>query len=96
VENGVNWNNQPATGARFVSWWPRGNQPVEFVVTSEVVSALMRGKKLSVQIFSARESESAGYASREHPDPAKRPQLIIVTDGSFTLNAPDRKPEPGP
>jgi hypothetical protein len=96
AENGVNWSNQPASGARFVSWWPRSNQPVEFVVTSEVASALMRDKKLSVQLFSARDSASAVYASREYPDPAKRPQLIIVTEGAFTLNAPDRKPESGP
>jgi hypothetical protein len=96
AEKGVTWNNHPVTGARFVSWWPRANQPVEFVVTSEVASALMRDKKLSVQLFSARDSASTGYASREHADPAKRPRLIIVSDGSFTLKAPDRKPVSGP
>lgn len=87
TENSVKWNNQPATGARFVSWWPQANQPVEFVVTSEVASALMRDKKLSVQLFSTRDSSGVDYASRENSEPAKRPQLIIVTDGSFTLNA---------
>jgi hypothetical protein len=78
-EGGVNWNNQPATGARFVSWWPRANEPVEFTVTSEAIGALARDGKLSVQLFSTRESAAAGYASREHVDPAKRPQLILVT-----------------
>jgi hypothetical protein len=87
TEKGVNWSNQPSTGASFVSWWPQANQPVEFIVTSEVASALMRDKKLTVQLFSARDSASAGYASREHPDPSKRPQLIIVTEGSLTRNA---------
>jgi len=87
TEKGVTWNNQPATGASFASWWPQANQPVEFIVTSEVASALMRDKKLTVQLFSTRDSASTGYASREHPDPAKRPQLIIVTDGSLTRNA---------
>jgi hypothetical protein len=96
TENGVTWNNQPAAGARFVSWWPRTNQPVEFVVTSEVANALMHDKKLSVQLFSTRESAGVGYASRESSDPAKRPQLIIVTDGSLTLNAPARQPEEKP
>jgi autotransporter-associated beta strand protein len=87
TETGVTWNNQPSTGPRLVTWWPQANQPVEFIVTSEVLGALARDKKLSVQLLSARESASVDYASKENADPAKRPQLIIVTDGFFTLAA---------
>jgi autotransporter-associated beta strand protein len=87
TETSVTWNNQPSTGPRFVTWWPQVNQPVEFIVTSEVLGALSRDKKLSVQLLSARESAGVDYASKENPDSTKRPQLIIVTDGFFTLAA---------
>ncbi|MFD0893871.1 DNRLRE domain-containing protein [Luteolibacter ambystomatis] len=87
AENTVTWNNQPAAPARLVTWWPRQNQPVEFIVTTDVLAAMAKDKKLSVQLFSARESGGTSYASREDADPARRPQLVLVTDGTFSLDA---------
>lgn len=80
TENAVTWNNQPAAPARLATWWPRQNQPVEFTVTTDVLAAMARDRKLSVQLFSARESGGTSYASREDANPARRPQLILLTD----------------
>lgn len=80
TEKGIAWSNQPAVSPSFVSWWPQAGHPVEFVVTSEVLAAMARGDDLSVQLFSTRESAEAAYASKEHPEAAKRPQLILVTE----------------
>ncbi|HZJ14701.1 MAG TPA: DNRLRE domain-containing protein [Chthoniobacteraceae bacterium] len=87
TESGVNWNNQPAAGTRFVSWNPQANAPVEFNVTTDVLAALAGDGKLSVQLFSVRDVGGPGntdYASKENATVANRPQLIITVNVTAT------------
>lgn len=81
-ETGITWNNQPGGGKRFASWIPAPNLPVEFVVTPQVQAALATDGRLSLELLSLKDVGAPGlasYASREDPDPARRPQLLLVT-----------------
>jgi hypothetical protein len=83
-ETGLTWNNQPIAGRRFATWIPTAGSPVEFVVTSQVLDALARDKKFSVQLHSIHNSGGAGnieYASREQVDVNSRPQLLLLMAG---------------
>ena len=80
-ETALNWNNQPGGGKRFATWIPAANVPVEFVVTPQVQAAFAGDGQLSLQLFSLSNVGGPGtvtYASREDPDPARRPQLLLV------------------
>lgn len=80
-EAGITWNNQPGAGKRFATRIPGTNQPVDFVVTPQVLEALAGDKQLSVQLYSLRDIGGAGladFASREAADPATRPQLLLT------------------
>jgi autotransporter-associated beta strand protein len=81
----VTWNNQPGGGKRFATWIPAAGQPVEFAVTPQVQTALNGNRQLSLQVFSLKNVGGPGlatYASCEHPDPAFRPQLILVVSNA--------------
>jgi hypothetical protein len=85
AETGITWNNDPSVNYRFVSWLPETNRPVEFTVTPQLEEALAGDRKLSLQLFAVRNFGAAGnvdYASREHPDPMLRPQLIVTVSNS--------------
>ncbi|WP_367870756.1 hypothetical protein [Luteolibacter sp. Populi] len=92
AENLENCAAMVPAGAPFVSWWPRVNHTAEITVTSEVLAALARDGKLSLEISSTRESATVEYASVQHPDPAKRPQLLILTDRSSQPGATPFEP----
>jgi hypothetical protein len=84
-ESAVTWNNQPFADRRFATWLPTVNQPVEFVVTPQVLEALAGDRQLSLQLFSIRNYGANGfvdYASREHPDVNLRPQLRLFMAGA--------------
>jgi hypothetical protein len=84
-ETGVTWNNQSVAGKRFASWISGAGAVVEFVVTPQVLDALSGDKQLSVQLHSIHPSPGAGnveYASREHPEVNRRPQLRLLVAGS--------------
>lgn len=84
-EDTVTWNIQPAGGKRFATWIPAAGQPIEFMVTPQVQAALNGNRQLSLQVFSLKNVGGPGlatYASREHPDPAFRPQLILVVSNA--------------
>jgi len=86
----LNWTNQPGGGKRFATWIPGANVPVEFVVTPQVRAALAGDGQLSLQLVSFSNVGAPGlvsYASREDADPARRPQLLLVT-----TNAPPASP----
>ncbi|NDE07141.1 MAG: DNRLRE domain-containing protein [Chloroflexi bacterium] len=58
-ETTVNWNNQPAAQAPFISWFAYTNSPtVEFSVTREVQEAMAVDGLLTLQIFSAKVSDN--------------------------------------
>ena len=98
AETTITWNNQPGRGERFANWIPATNAQVSFDVTPQVLDALANDRQLSVQLFSVRNVGAAGivdYASREAPDPASRPQLVLsllgappVIPGVFIWNGP--------
>jgi hypothetical protein len=84
-EAGITWNNQPGRGERFANWIPAAGVPVSLDVTPQVLDALANDRQMSVQLFSVRSVGAAGmvdYASREHPDPASRPQLVLTAAGA--------------
>jgi len=90
-ESTVTWNNQPGAGKRFATWIPATNAPVEFIVTPQVLDALTGDKQLSLQLYSIRDVGGAGgvdFASREDPNPANRPQLILQVSAAPTNTAP--------
>jgi len=90
-ETALNWNNQPGGGKRFATWIPAANVPVEFVVTPQVQAALAGDGELSLQLFSLSNVGGPGtvsYASREDPDPARRPQLLLVAAGAAVAAPP--------
>ena len=81
-ESTINWTNQPGGGKRFATWIPAANVPVEFVVTPQVQAALAGDGQLSLELFSLSNVGGSGvtsYASREDADPARRPQLLLVS-----------------
>jgi autotransporter-associated beta strand protein len=85
AETTVTWNSQPGRGERFANWIPATNVPLSFDVTPQVLDALANDQQLSVQLFSVRNVGAAGsvdYASREYPDPASRPQLVLSLLGA--------------
>jgi hypothetical protein len=64
---------------------------VEFVVTPQVQAALAGNGELSLQLFSLSNVGGPGtvsYASREDPDPARRPQLLLVAAGAAVAGPP--------
>ncbi len=101
-ENLINWSNQPFGGKRFATWIPAANVPVEFVVTPQVQAAFVGDGQFSLELISLSNNGGSGvtsYASREDADPARRPQLLLVSvaspqftnsvrtaDGSFILS----------
>lgn len=64
----------------LASWWPQRERPVEITVTAELLGALARGEKLSLQIATVGGSAAVEYAASDHAEPAKRPQLVILSD----------------
>ncbi len=87
----LTWNNQPGGGKRFATWIPTANVPVEFVVTPQVQAALAGDGELSLELFSLSNVGGPGnvsYASREDPDPARRPQLLLVTSDAVEAAPP--------
>lgn len=81
-ETTINWNNRPVGGKRFATWIPAANVPLEFVVTPQVQAALAADGQLSLELFSLSNVGGPGavsYASREDPNPANQPQLLLVT-----------------
>jgi hypothetical protein len=90
-ETTLNWNNQPGGGKRFATWIAAANVPVEFVVTPQVQAALAGDGDLSLQLFSLSNVGGPGtvtYASREDPDPARWPQLLLVAAGAALAGPP--------
>ena len=80
-EAAITWNNQPGGGKRFATWMPVAGVPVEFTVPPQLMDAFATDQQLSLQLFSLYNVGVLGsvdYASREYPDPAWRPQLILV------------------
>lgn len=87
-ENTLNWNNQPGGGKRFATWIPVQNAPAEFVVTPQVQAALAGDGQLALQIFSLKNVGGAGgvsYASSDDPNPALRPQLLLVVSNDVPV-----------
>jgi hypothetical protein len=96
--NSVTWNTQPDTKPPLAYWTPEPGAFAEFIVTPEVAAALAGDKQFKLALNSAQDFGSAGdvaYASREDPDPDRRPQLImrfanspptIVAPGNFAMN----------
>lgn len=81
LESALTWNHEPGAGKRFASRIPATSTPVEFVVTPQVQAALAGDGRLALQIASLKNAGGPGlvsYASREDPDPARRPQLWLV------------------
>lgn len=86
-EAAITWNNQPGGGKRFATWIPVTGVPVEFSVTPQVLDALNADKQLSLELLSLHPAGGAGlvsYASREYPDPASRPQLLLTVPAPST------------
>jgi autotransporter-associated beta strand protein len=84
-ENTLTWINQPGGGKRFATWIAVQGEPVEFVVTPQVQSAMDGSRELSLQLFSLSNVGAPGqvsYASREYPDIESRPQLILVVSNT--------------
>lgn len=84
-ETALNWNNQPKNKKRFATWIPGENAPVEFVVTPQVQAALAGNQRLALEIFSLSNVGAPGlvsYGSRENPNPALRPQLLLVVSNA--------------
>ena len=80
-ESAINWNNQPGGGKRFATWIPDVNLPAEFVVTPHVQAALSDDGQLSLELFPLNNAGGPGlvsYASSRDPNPANRPQLLLV------------------
>jgi autotransporter-associated beta strand protein len=80
-ESTILWNNQPGGGRRFATWLPATDVPLEFVVTPQVQAALAGDGRLALELFSLSNVGAPGlvtYASREHVNPALRPQLLLV------------------
>ena len=90
--NSVTWNTQPAAAPPFAYWTPEPGTFAEFTVTPEVNAALVGDKRFAIALKSAQDFGSHGdvaYASREDPDPARRPQLILrFTNSPPTIVAP--------
>ena len=87
TEMGLTWNNQPGAGERFATWISSTNGPVSFDVTPQVRDALQNDRQLSLALFSVG-TNTVSYASREHPNAAFQPQLVISLLGSApTLSA---------
>lgn len=87
-ETSVTWNNQPGGGKRFATWVPAANVPVEFVVTPQAQAAVAGDGRLSFELLSLKDVGAPGlvsYASREDPDPARRPELVLVTTNPIPL-----------
>ena len=85
TEVALTWNNQPGAGERFANWIPATNGPISFDVTPQVLDSMNGDKVLSVQLFSLSNLGASGnidYASREYPDPVKRPQLVLSLLGN--------------
>ncbi len=80
-ETTLTFNNKPSSGKLFAQWMPVTGQPVEFSVTPQVVETLPGDGLLSLRILSTDNYGGAGnvsYASRENPNAANRPQLILT------------------
>jgi len=78
--NSVTWDTQPAATPPLAYWTPEPGTFAEFVVTPEVAAALAGDKQFKLALHSAQDFGSHGdvaYASREDPDPDRRPQLIM-------------------
>jgi len=87
----INWNNRPIGGKRFATWIPAADVPVEFVVTPQAQAALAGDGELSLELFSLSNVGGPGtvsYASREDSDPARQPQLMLVTTTAPVVPTP--------
>jgi hypothetical protein len=90
--NSVTWKTQPAAAPPFAYWTPEPGSFVEITVTPEVAAALAGDKYFAIALQSAQDFGDHGdvaYASREDPNPERRPQLILrYTNSPPTLVAP--------
>ena len=87
-QNAITWNNQPGGGKRFATWIPSTNGPIEFVVTPQVQAALSGDGQVSLELFSVNNAGGSGlvsYASSEDPNPANRPQLLLVYSNALPV-----------
>lgn len=94
--NSVTWNTQPAIPPAFAYWTPEAGSFVEFIATPEVNAVLsapvLTDRHFALALMSVQDFGDRGdvaYASREDPDPARRPQLILrFANSPPTLVAP--------
>jgi hypothetical protein len=94
--NSVTWNTQPAIPPAFAYWTPEPGTFVEFIATPEVNAVLaapaLADRHFALALKSVQDFGDHGdvaYASREDPDPARRPQLILrFANSTPTLVAP--------
>lgn len=75
-ENGIKQAPEPTP---LTTWWPQAGHQVEFTVTREVLGAMAADGKLALQLWAPRGQKLTEYAMPKHADPAKRPQLILLT-----------------
>jgi len=94
AETGITWNQfAPWPVDKPIAYWvPVAGQFVEFTVTPEVADALAGDRAFSLSLDAVQDWGDAGgvhYASREHPDPALRPQLFLrARNYAPTITAP--------
>ncbi len=81
-ENGLTWNNQIATLPPIAYFVPKPGEYVEFSLLPQVLQVLADDRAISLQIAAPYDLGDAGFATfatKEDPDPAKHPQLILQT-----------------
>jgi len=82
-ERVLNWENQPGNFPPIAYFVPETGGFVEFSVLPQVLAArapLADDRKISLQLwapYDLGDSGGAHFASKEHPDASKRPQLIL-------------------
>jgi hypothetical protein len=85
-ESSVTWSNQPGGDHRFATWIPQPNTPIEFIIPPQMMDTVAaQSNQLNLQIYSIHNVGvlgSADYASSEYPDPALRPQLLLIISNS--------------
>ena len=80
-KSALTWQTQPATGLRLATWCPQAGLPVQIGVTPRALAAATRPTALAFQISALQDVGPAGYtdyAASEHPDFARRPQLLLT------------------
>lgn len=81
-EDGLTWNNQIGTLPPIAYFVPKPGEYVEFSLLPQVLQALAGDRAISLQIAAPYDLGDAGFATfatKEDPDPAKHPQIILQT-----------------